>query len=162
MDFFGEDSQLTFLIPIIILIALSFFMRRRKPAEKTDVDIVGGLFLEVKENQRTVESISPHTARFKKLKTDSWKRNSEKVGFLDESLRSSLARAFGLAEDYNMQVEAAKKFKSSSYLASINIDKLKRSLTASTEGLEGWLKANADKGGPGGQQQQQRQGCLFG
>ena len=158
MDLFGDKSELAYLIPIIVLIALSFFLRRRKPAERTEVDIVGSLFFEVKENLGVVEAIGPRTS-FKKLKTGSWKRNSGKVDFLDESLRNNLAQAFSLAEDYNMQVDAAKKFKSTSYLASINIDRLKRSLAASHDGLEGWLRANMDKAGPG---TQQRQGCLFG
>lgn len=41
MDFFGEGTQWAIIIPIIILIVLSFVMRRRR-AEKTDPEIVYG------------------------------------------------------------------------------------------------------------------------
>ena len=156
MDF-GEGSQWTILIPIIVIIVLSFVMRRRKPAEKTEVDIVGSLFIDVSENLKLVEKFS-FRGRPKKFQTGSWQRNSEKLDFLDSSLRSALDDAFGMAEDFNKEIEAAKKYKSTSYLSAISVDKLNAPLVKSKDGLEEWLKANMEKMGPGAG----RRGCLGG
>jgi len=155
MDFFGEGSQWSILIPIIILIVLSFVMRRRRPAEKTDPAIAGSLFLDVNENLKLAESFS-FQRRPKKFRTGSWQRNSEKVDFLDVSLRSSLADAFGLAEGFNQEIESAKKYKSTIYLSGVDVQKLEGPLTKSKEGLEEWLKANMQQTGP----EAGRRGCM--
>ena len=155
MPDFGEGSQWMILIPIIILIVLSFVMRRRRPAEKTDPEIAGSLFLDVNENLKLAESFSLQR-RPKKFMTGSWQRNSEKVDFLDASLRSSLADAFGLAEDFNQEIESAKKYKSTIYLSGVDVHKLEEPLTKSKEGLEEWLKANIQQAGPGAA----RRGCM--
>ena len=155
MDFFGEGSQWAILIPIIILIVLSFVMRRRRPAEKTDPEIAGSLFLDVNENLKLAESFS-FQRRPKKFRTGSWQRNSEKVDFLDASLRSSLADAFGLAEDFNQEIESAKKYKSTIYLSGVDVHKLEEPLAKSKQGLEEWLKANIQQMGPGAA----RRGCM--
>ena len=154
-DLFGEGSQWVIIIPIIILIVLTFVMRRRRPAEKTDPEIAGTLFFDVNENLKLAESFS-FQRRPKKFRTGSWQRNSEKVGFLDASLRSSLADAFGLAEDFNQEIESAKKYKSTIYLSGVDVHKLEEPLTKSKEGLEEWLKANIQQAGPGAG----RRGCM--
>jgi len=154
-DLFGEGSQWVIIIPIIILIVLTFVMRRRRPAEKTDPEIAGSLFLDVNENLKLAESFS-FQRRPKKFRTGSWQRNSEKVDFLDASLRSSLADAFGLAEDFNQEIESAKKYKSTIYLSGVDVHKLEEPLTKSKEGLEEWLKANIQQAGPGAA----RRGCM--
>ncbi len=155
-DFFGEGSQWVILIPIIILIVLTFVMRRRR-AEKTDPEIAGSLFLDVNENLKLAESFSLQR-RPKKFRTGSWQRNSEKVEFLDASLRSSLADAFGLAEDFNQEIESAKKYKSTIYLSGVDVHKLEEPLTKSKQGLEEWLKANIQQAGPDAG----RRGCMPG
>lgn len=153
MDFFGEGNQWAIIIPIIILIVLSFVMRRRR-AEKTDQEIVGSLFMDVNENLRLMERFS-YRGRPKKFKTDSWKRNSEKIGFLDQSLQNTLSQAFTLAEDFNLQIDAAKKQRANIYLTGVDAHKLEAPLTKSKEGLEEWIRSNMplDTG---------RRGCMGG
>lgn len=156
-DFFGGDNQWYILIPLIILIVFTFFFRRRRGAEKTETDIAGSLFYDVNTNLKLVENFS-YQGRRSKFKTDSWKRNSEKIDFLDASLRGDLADAFTLAETFNQEIEAAKKYKSTTYLTTIDVDKLKSPLTKSKEGLEGWLKVNMQQHGPDAG----RRGCMGG
>ena len=88
-----SSEQLSWLIPLIIVIVLSFVMRRRRPTEKTPQDIASSLLLDVMANQKIVEQFSSQKRR-KKLQASSWQRNSEKIDFLDESLRKNLANAF--------------------------------------------------------------------
>ena len=155
MDFFGEDTQWAIIIPIIILIVLSFVMRRRRPAERTDPEIAGSLFLDVNENLKLAESFS-FQRRPRKFRTGSWQRNSEKVGFLPRTLQDALSTAFTLAEDFNQQIDAAKKYKSTIYLSGVDVQKLEGPLTKSKEGLEEWLKANMQQMGPAAG----RRGCM--
>jgi tRNA/tmRNA/rRNA uracil-C5-methylase (TrmA/RlmC/RlmD family) len=153
MDFFGEGTQWAIIIPIIILIVLSFVMRRRR-AEKTDPEIVGSLFMDVNENLRLMERFSVR-GRPKKFKTDSWNRNSEKIGFLPQSLQENLSQVFRLAEEFNQSIDAAKKQRANIYLTGVDAHKLEAPLTKSKEGLEEWIRSNMplDTG---------RRGCMGG
>ena len=141
MDLFGEGSNWAIIIPIIILIVLSIVMRRRRPAEKTDSEIVGSLFMDVSENLRLMEKFS-YRGRPKKFRADSWNRNSEKIGFLPETLQNTLAQAFTLVGDFNQQIDAAKKQRANIYLTGVDAHKLEAPLTKSKEGLEEWIRAN--------------------
>ena len=152
----GGTSQWYFLIPIIILIVLSFVMRRRK-TEKTPQDTAGALLLDLNANHRIIEGFDTQRGP-KKLKIGSWQRNHEKIDFLDESLRHDLANFFRQAEDLNMHIESAKIYKSTSYLSGINVERLKEPLAKSRQGLEEWLKANMQQTGAGAG----RSGCMGG
>ncbi len=155
--FDASAEQWSWLIPLIIVIVLTFVMRRHKPAEKTPQDIAASLLTDVMANQRTLERFESQ-GRPKKLKLGSWQRNSEKIGFLDQELRDTLSETFRQIEDFNLRVESAKMYKSNSYLFGINVERLQKPLEKSRAGLEEWLKANIEQAGPGAG----RQGCLGG
>jgi hypothetical protein len=152
-----SSEQWSWFIPLIIIIVLSFVMRRRRPMEKTPQDIASSLLMDVMGNQKILETFSTRK-RPQKLRLGSWQRNHEKLDFLDESLRKNLANAFSMAEDFNLRIDSAKMYKSDSYLFGVNIDRLEEPLTKSREGLEAWLRANIEQAGPGAG----RQGCLGG
>jgi hypothetical protein len=155
--FDASAEQWSWLIPLIIVISLSFIMRRRKPAENTPQDIASSLLMDVMANQRALEKFNT-LKKPKKLKMGSWQRNSEKLDFLEPSLRSNLSETFRQIEDFNLRVDSAKMYKSTSYLFGVNIERLQGPLEKSREGLEEWLKANIEQAGPGAG----RQGCLGG
>jgi len=148
------SQQWQIIIPIVILIVLTMVMRRRRPAEKTEAEIVGSLFMDVNENLRLVEKFS-YERRPRKFKTDSWKRNSEKIGFLSQSLRDTLSGAFNLAEEFNRSIDAAKKQRANIYLTGVDAHKLEAPLTKSKEGLEEWIRANMPLDTGAG-----RRGCM--
>jgi len=125
---------------VIVLILLQFFLRKRKP-ETTQQEIVQNLLSEVKLNWALAETFHLHQ-KPKKLEIVSWQRNKNKLDFLKQSLQGALSDAFGMAEDFNQRVGAAKKFKSGSYLVGIDIEKLKEPLAKSKQGLEEWLMIN--------------------
>jgi len=155
-DFFGEGSQWTILIPLIILIVFTFFMRRRKQ-ERNPQEIAMSLLVDLNANHKILEEFNTQT-RPKKLKIGSWQRNNDKLGFLDESLHASLSNFFRMAEDHNLQIDSAKRYKSISYVSGINVDRIKEPLTKSREGLQEWLKTNMEQMGPAAG----RPGCLGG
>ncbi len=157
-DFFGGEgtSQWTLIIPLIVLIVFSVFMRRRK-TESTPQDIATSLLSDMNANQGIMEQFGSQM-RPTKLKIASWQRNNNKLGFLDNETRTSIINFFKMAEDFNMQMESAKKFKATSYISGINTERMKEPLVKSREGLQEWMKANMQQAGPGAG----RQGCMPG
>ena len=154
MDLGDLQSNLPFIILIVVLIVMTIVMRQRR-SERTPVDIASALFMDLRNNLGIVESMSGQR-RPRKLKVEAWQRNENKLEFLSDSLRRELATTFHLTEDYNRQVEAVKSYQHQGYMSIISVDKLKRSLVASQQGLEQWLRENAGQS----QQTSQRQGCF--
>lgn len=147
MDFsdLGEIGKiLAYLIPVIILIVTNVFFRKQKQ-QKTRLPVVRSLLSEINHNQKLMEAFSLQW-QTKKFKTATWKRNKEKMDYVDPGLRYTLADAFEIAEEFNREIDAAKKHKSVSYLAGIRVDRLKEPLAKSKQGLEEWLTLNQSKG----------------
>jgi len=144
LDDLGElGKNLTVIIPLILLIVFQIFFRRRR-AERTPQEIVTSLLTEINQNQQLMEAFLVNW-QVKKFKTSSWQRNKNRLNFLDQSVQTALANAFDLAEDFNRQMASAKTHKSASYLANINVEKLREPLSRSRQGLEDWLSLNKGK-----------------
>ena len=158
MDFgdLGElGKNITIIIPLILLIIFQIFMRKRR-TERTPQEIVSSLLAEVNQNQQLMEAFLLKW-QVKKFNTASWQRTKNRLDYLDLSAQTALADAFNLAEEYNREIDSAKKNKSASYLANINVEKLRQPLTRSRQGLEEWLQAST-----GQQRLPTRRGGLFG
>ena len=140
MDFDTIWGNAPLIGAIVVVWLLLSFLRKPKPELKQQ-EIVQNLLFAVKLNQVLVETF-PLRQKPKKMELVSWQRNKTRIDFLQQSLQSALSDAFSIAEDVNQRVEATKKFKSASYLAGIDINKLKEPLARSKEGLEEWLKTN--------------------
>ena len=68
------------------------------------------------------------------------------MNYIDSGLRYTLADAYETAEEFNREIVAAKKHKSASYLAGIQVDRLRKPLGSSKQGLEEWLALNQSRG----------------
>ena len=132
------------LVVVILLFMLGSIFLRRRSTEKTELGKIITLLSEINQNLKIIDAFSFHLG-VKKFKTDSWNRNKTKLDFLDERLQATLANAFGMAEEFNQRIDEAKKYKSSSYLASIEVDKLKDTMTKSQQELGEWFQENKDK-----------------
>ncbi len=132
------------LVVVILLFMLGSIFLRRRTMEKTELGKIVSLLSEINQNLKIIDAFSFHW-RTKKFKTGAWQRNTTKLDFLDEKLHTTLANAFGMAEEFNQRIDEAKKYKSSSYLASIEVDKLKDTMTKSKQELEEWFQENKDK-----------------
>jgi len=138
MDF-GDTGQTILIFAVIIgLLVLQFVFRRRRSPATTQQQIVESLLAEVRFNLRLADVLTLNW-QAKRFITTSWQIDKNKLDFLDQSLQSTLSDAFAIAEDFNHQLGMAKKYKSSSYMANIDMAKLKEKLTQSREGLEKWL-----------------------
>lgn len=140
MDFGETGGTLFIVIIMVLLLVVGIFLRLRRE-QKTPLGMVTVLLSEVNQNQKLIETFNFHW-RTKNFKAGSWQRNKARIDFLPQELLATLSNAFGIAEDFNERIDAAKKYKSDSYMASIQVDKLKLPLTKSKQALEEWLQEN--------------------
>lgn len=148
MDFGDIGDNIPLIVSIIGLILFQFFMRRRRPKEKTQSQIVQNLLSEVRLNLSLTE-VFTFDWRAKKFITTTWQRNQNKLDFLEQSTQVDISDAFMMADDYNQQINAAKKHRSTNYMASVNVDKLNEILTRIQQDLEKWLESKTGSSEPG-------------
>lgn len=132
------SETLPLLLGAIALILFQYFIRPKRSPALNQQDLVQNLAAEVRLNLRVAEFFS-FEYKARSFLTTTWHLNKNKLDFLDTALQRDISDAFILAEDYNHQIGEARKNKSTSYMANINIDKLKTLLARCQEGLEQWL-----------------------
>ena len=142
MDLGETGINILLGILIALLLVANFFFRKRK-AEKTPLGKAVGIFSELRHNQKLTGTFSFHWGS-KKFKTASWKRNNARIDFIPMEIRATLSKAFDMVEDVNQRIDAAKKYKSDSYMAAIDVDKLKVPLARGAEQLQIWLQENVN------------------
>jgi len=143
----GEIGRiLSYLAPVIIFILVNVFFRKQQE-QKRRLTVVRSLLSEINYNQKLMEAFL-FQWQTKKFKTGNWKRNRDKMDYIDQGLHATLASTYEIAGEFNREIDAAKKHKSASYLASIEVDRLKEPLANSKQGLEEWLQLNKRKKEP--------------
>jgi len=136
----------SYLIPVIVFILFNVFFRKQQEAKRQQ-EVVRSLLSEINYNQKLMEAFL-FQWQARKFKTGTWKRNRDKMDYIDQGLRATLAGAYEIAEGFNREIEVAKKHKSASYLAGIQVDRLQEPLAKSRQGLEEWLQLNKGKKEP--------------
>ena len=140
MDLGQTGINVVLAILIVLLIVANVFFRKRR-SEKTPLGMVVGLLTDVHKSEKLIETFSFHW-RSEKLRTGSWRRNKAKIDFLPIELQNTLSKAFEMSEDFNERIDAARKYGSDSYLAGIDVDKLKEPLAKGNQQLQEWLEEN--------------------
>ena len=140
MDFDWEDigSLFTYFLPVLAFVIINIFFRKQQQ-QKRRQQVVRSLLSEIDYNQKLMEAFL-FKWQAKKFKTGTWKSNRGKMDYIDQSLHNTLAGAYEIAEQFNSEIDTAKKHKSSSYLAGIQVDRLKEPLARSKQGLKEWLE----------------------
>ena len=143
MDFGDIGQNFLPLVLLVVFLVTSIFLKKRRggAVERTPLEVVSNMLSEIIYNQQLMEAFLVNW-QVRKFKTGSWNRNKNKLDFLDHQLQITLSDAFGTAEDFNQQIDAAKKHKTASYLANINVEKLRVPLAKCKQGLEEWLQTN--------------------
>ena len=143
MDFGEAPINIIFIAALILLMAANFFFRKRR-GEKTPLGMVVGMLTDIRYNAKLTDTFTFHRG-IKKFKTGGWKRGKDKVDFLPQEIMSNLSKVFEMTEDFNLRIDSAKKFGSDSYLAGIDVDKMKSPLAKSDQELTLWLQENMNK-----------------
>jgi len=145
MDFDWSEiaKVLSYLIPIIIFILFNVVFKKQREKQR-QLGVVKSLLSETEYNSNLVDSFSMRS-QMKNFKTATWKRNRDKMDYIDQSLYSTLADAYEIADGFNREIDAAKKHESASYIAGINVSRLTKPLAKSKQGLKEWLELNKSK-----------------
>ncbi len=145
MDFDWSEigKVLSYLIPLIMFILFNVVFRKHGEKRRR-LSVVKSLLSEIEYNSNLVDSFSMQS-QMKNFKTATWKRNREKMDYIDQSLYSTLADAYEIADGFNREIDAAKKHKSTSYIAGIDVSRLIKPLAKSKQGLEEWIELNKSK-----------------
>ena len=133
----------SYLVPVIILLVVNVFFRKQQE-RKRRLTVVKSLLSEIDYNQKLMDAFSLKW-QAKKFKTGTWKRNKGKMDYIDQSLHATLTTAYEIADDFNREIDTAKKYKSAAYLANIQVDRLIEPLARSKQGLKEWLELNKGK-----------------
>lgn len=140
MDLSESALNAIIIILIVLLVATNIYVKRRR-AVSTPMGMVTSIYSDLIKNQRLAESFSFHRG-VNKFKTGSWNSYQSKVDFLPQELMVILSRVFDMAEDFNRRIDAARSYKSDSYLAAINTDELRVPLATSKQLLQQWIQLN--------------------
>jgi len=145
MDFDWSEigKVISYLIPLIMFIIFNVVFKKHREQQRQQA-VVKGLLSETDYNSKLVESFSMQS-QMKNFKTSTWKRNRDKMDYIDQSLYSTLADAYEIADGFNRDIDAAKKHKSTSYIAGIDVSRLIKPLTKSKQGLEEWIELNKSR-----------------
>jgi hypothetical protein len=145
MDFdWGEIGKVfSYLIPVIMFVLFNVLFRKQREQQRR-VSVVKSLLSETDYNSKLVESFS-FRSQMKRFKTATWKRNKGRIDYIDQSLHSTLENAYEIANEFNREIDAARKHESASYIAGIDTSRLIEPLAKSKQGLEEWLELNKEK-----------------
>ena len=133
-----DSGSIPLILTVVLLLVVFYFLRGRGGGVGNRPELVQSLLTEVKLNQALVETFQLRQ-KPKKFEMTSWEIYKTSIDFLEESLQDTLANAFGMVEDFNQQIQIAKKEKSLSYM-NIDVAKLRGPLAKSKKGLEDWLE----------------------
>jgi hypothetical protein len=136
----GLATNILIGVAMVALLGLSIGLQvvrtRRAPLGK-----VVSILSSIKYNVKLCENFSYHRS-VGRLKSKAWEKNQDKVLFLPQSLRDDLVRLFEIVAEINERIDAAIRYQSDSYMAAIEIDKLKEPLARCQEKLTEWVYEN--------------------
>ena len=137
-----SDLSTSIVIGVVMILLLGLaigiqvFRTRRAPLGK-----VVSILSSIKYNKRLCDNFSYHHT-IGRLKAEAWEKNREKVVFLPGELMDELSELFEMVAEANAMIDAAGKFKMDSYMAAVDVDKLKGPLASCGEQLREWVYEN--------------------
>ncbi|MDP2916672.1 MAG: hypothetical protein Q8O16_01935 [Dehalococcoidia bacterium] len=136
----GIWQNLILLVPIILILVYSIWRRRQRASTKLEVAV--GLLSHINHNIKVTESYLKDWRSMKKFKTGNWLKHKDKMGFLDPAIQTAVNEAFNMANDFNQQIDGARRSKTASYVAGLPVEKLREPLTKAKQGIVVWVQAN--------------------
>lgn len=133
-----QDIGILLLLVAFFVVAVVFNKRRNNAAPMV---VAVNLYRDIEKNQKLINAFS-YQAKARTFKVKNWQKNRNRMDFLSEELRSDINAGFTLVEDFNRQIDAARKAGSVSYPVGVQVDKLKEPFTRAREGLVKWIQDN--------------------
>lgn len=129
-------------LAVLLMLAVNFFVKKRK-MESTALGRVVTILDDLRHNAKVAETFSFHHT-IQRFRTSHWYKGKDKLDYIPIDVRSRLEKAFDLAEDANERINAAKRHGSNSYMAGIDVDKMKQPISIADQILREWLQENMD------------------
>ena len=145
MDFdWGEIGKiLSYLTPVILFLIFNVLFKKQREQQRR-MAVVKNLLSETDHNIKLVDSFS-FQSQMRNFKTATWKINKGKMDYIGQTLYSTLADAYEIADGFNREIDAARKHRSTTYIAGIDTRRLVEPLAKSRQGLEEWIELNKGK-----------------
>jgi hypothetical protein len=128
------------ILLLIAALALNVFVKYRR-SKKTPLGNVASILIDINRNEKNLENFN-YSQQAKKMKTGSWNSYKDKIDFLPQEIHMELGQTFEMCQEVNDRINAAKNYKSSSYMAGIDVSKLEVPLARCKEALQIWLQEN--------------------
>lgn len=141
MDFSDSNLANIFLGVVAVLFMVgNIFMKKRK-TDSTPLGRVIAILFDIKKNRNLAESFTTHS-NVRRFRVGSWQKSRNKLDFIPRETWFQLEKVFNMAIESNERIDAAKKFGSSSYLAGIDLDKMKKPLAEAEQAVQMWIDEN--------------------
>jgi len=129
-------------VVVVLLLVANFFVRKRK-MEKTTLGMIVTVLDELRYNEKLTGEFSFHRS-IQKFRTSHWNKNKNRLDFIPTEVMVRMGKAFDLSDDVNGRINAARKYGSDSYMAAVNVEKMKKPIAEAREALGNWLEENID------------------
>lgn len=127
-------------ILLVLSLAYNIYTRIRRQM-RSPLGRVISIHGNIKKNEKLVDNIAFHSG-MERLKTAAWTQNKDEMGFLPEGLRTMLSQTFQMCDEVNVKIDDARRLKSNSYMAGVDVSRLKEPLARSRKGIKDWVLEN--------------------
>ncbi len=136
------DTQwnIIFGVGIVLLLIVNIYLRKLQ-TDRAPIGRAVGILQDLNKDQTLMENFAS-TSQAVKLRTKSWNRNKNKIDFLPQQIRDDLANAFNMIEEINGKINQAIRSKSNSYLAEVNLERVKPAANKAKQELSAWVQEN--------------------
>lgn len=121
----------------IAIVVLLFSLLRKRGGPSKYPEVVQYILYDIKLNQALVDTFQQRI-KPRRFENVNWQMNKTKISFLGESLKEALKETFSLVDEFNKQIQAAKKARTESY-KSLDLTHFKDLLTKCRQELEDWM-----------------------
>ena len=128
------------LIIVSVAIVIIFMLLRPRAGARKYPEVVQFILYDIKMNQALVDTFS-RREKPKTFEHNNWEMYKDRIGFLTETQKDLLRETFGLVDEFNVVIKAAKKSKTNSY-KNIDLSKFKELLDKCQKELEDWMITN--------------------
>ena len=137
-----SETTINIILGILVAVVLvaNVYFRKHKMG-KTSLGMAAFMLADLDGNYKLIDSFSFHRG-IKKFKTATWRNSRDKIDFLPVGLQNALSKAFEMSEDVNQRIDSARKNGSDSYMAGIDMEKLKGPIEKARQELRLWLQEN--------------------
>jgi hypothetical protein len=134
----NNAADVLILVGMVALFIGAIIYRQRRNSTAPML-IVFNLYRDIDKNMKLVNR-SSQIRKAVRFKTKAWRKSQTHLDFLNEELRSAINAGFRLADEFNTQIENAKKTGAVVLLSTLPVESLTEPMTKAKTGLGEWIR----------------------